>query len=121
VAICFFDAEADTLLLSFEPAAETVGVTAESREWGAVVRELEFGRAVSAEIWSASQLFPRLLLDAVPRPTDTAAEHTADLGYFDRDTGLLWFRADQSTCVELRAAAQTLAGDLLDLFGSGRP
>jgi hypothetical protein len=118
VALAFYDAEADTLLLSFAEAAD---VTIACQGWGAVVREWGTGRAVSAEIWSASKLFPRVLLDAVPRPTDTTVRPTRDLGYFDRDTDSLWFRLGPTTGVEIRAVTQALPSDLLDLFPPRNP
>jgi hypothetical protein len=107
----------------------------ERRDWGVLMKEFGSGKALSAELWSASHFLPATLLHAVPPPGQNS-NRTDGFSQYDRKADIFWFRVGGSqrivkerfdwgflerdaetadlTAVELWQPGRYLPADLLD-------
>jgi uncharacterized protein YuzE len=61
----YYDREADIVWLPAGSAGEIYG---DEEPWGLITRDRETGAVVAIEIWSASEVLPKFLLDNLPEP-----------------------------------------------------
>ena len=63
----YYDREADIVWLPTGPPGDIRG---ERIDRGVVARDVESGKVVSIEIWAASEVLPKAILDLLPTPGD---------------------------------------------------
>ncbi len=65
----YYDPEAD---IAWLPTGNSESVIGEEVEWGLIDHDATTNEVIAVEIWAASKRLPQAILDALPRPGETA-------------------------------------------------
>lgn len=65
VRFAYYDRDVD---IAWIPTGSSQDIVGDEQSWGLIVRDRESGSVVALEIWSASQVLPKAVLDALPDP-----------------------------------------------------